>query len=219
AIPARLRALFDAQWSYDEFVRLTPLGPESEGQAYAYSTTGQVAGDALSGSLELAQYPRVRTDDVLLPDMHGLVQTERGEQGGGVRVAGDRRAGAAADQPLDALLDGCAGAGLAQFNAGLRRRALRSRRDRALSLFRSHARRGRRRRSRRCARTRAAWDGALGVPGVRGGAAVRGPRGRRVRDERRDSRRWAAGRRLARLALPLVLARRPLSDRRARRDS
>lgn len=100
AIPARLRALFDAQWSYDEFVRLTPLGPESEGQAYAYSTTGQVAGDALSGSLELAQYPRVRTDDVLLPDMHGLVQTERGEKvvvraaGFGLRVTdapGQRR--------------------------------------------------------------------------------------------------------------------------------
>lgn len=79
-VPVRLTALCEAQWSYDEFVRLMPLGPESEGQAYAYATTGRVTGAALNGTLQLTQYPRVRADDVLLADMHGLVRTERGEQ-------------------------------------------------------------------------------------------------------------------------------------------
>jgi len=80
SVPARLTPLFEARWSYAEFVRLMPFGAASEGQAYAYDTSARVAGEALTGSLRLTQYPRIRADEVLLPDAHGLIQTDAGEQ-------------------------------------------------------------------------------------------------------------------------------------------
>jgi len=77
---ARLTPLFEACWSYDEFTRLMPWGASSEGQAIAYSTTGRVTGDSLSGSLRLSQYPRWRVDGTLLPDVHGIIETDASEQ-------------------------------------------------------------------------------------------------------------------------------------------
>lgn len=79
-VPARFTPLFEARWSYDEFVRLMPFGPEGEGQAYAYSTAGRVSGGELSGTFEMMQYPRWRVDGMLLPDAHGLIRTDAGEQ-------------------------------------------------------------------------------------------------------------------------------------------
>jgi hypothetical protein len=70
-----------------------PFGDSSEGQAYAYSTTGRVSGDTLSGSLRLSQLPRWRVDGMLLPDLHGMIESETGEKvavragGYGLRVA------------------------------------------------------------------------------------------------------------------------------------
>lgn len=79
-VPARLTPLFEACWSYDEFTRLMPWGESSEGQAFAYSTTGRVTGESLTGSLCLSQYPRWRTDGTLLPDVHGMIETDADEQ-------------------------------------------------------------------------------------------------------------------------------------------
>jgi hypothetical protein len=42
--------------------------------------SARVAGEALTGSLRLTQYPRIRADEVLLPDAHGLIHTDAGEQ-------------------------------------------------------------------------------------------------------------------------------------------
>ncbi|TMD60155.1 MAG: hypothetical protein E6I87_07300 [Chloroflexi bacterium] len=57
---------------------MRPFGPELEGQAYAYSTRGgRVSGERLSGDYSLVQYPRRRSDDVLLPDAHGMVRASR----------------------------------------------------------------------------------------------------------------------------------------------
>jgi hypothetical protein len=93
-IPVRFTPLFEARWSYDEFVRLMPFGPEGEGQAYAYSTAGRVSGGELSGTFEMMQYPRWRVDGILLPDAHSLIRTNAGAQvivraaGLGLRVPG-----------------------------------------------------------------------------------------------------------------------------------
>src|SRR5439155_82209 len=78
AVGIRIARLFEATWSYQEFVDVRPFGPELEGQAYAYSTRGgRVSGERLSGDYSLVQYPRRRSDDVLLPDAHGMVRASR----------------------------------------------------------------------------------------------------------------------------------------------
>lgn len=81
-IPIRFRPLFEASWEYERFTRLMPFGPDGEGQAYGYTTSGgcRVAGEVLSGSLRLVQFPRWRSDGLYLPDAHGLVETDDGEQ-------------------------------------------------------------------------------------------------------------------------------------------
>jgi hypothetical protein len=94
-VPLRLMSLFEARWSYADFVRMMPFGPDSEGQAYAYSTPSRVEGAHLSGSLRLVQLPRWRADGLYLPDVHGLIETPSGEQvmikagGFGIRVPGE----------------------------------------------------------------------------------------------------------------------------------
>jgi hypothetical protein len=93
-VPIRLTPLFEARWSYEGFVRVMPFGPESEGQAYAHSKPARVDGERLSGSYRLVQFPRWRVDGVLLPDVHGLIETDSGEQvairaaGYGIQVPG-----------------------------------------------------------------------------------------------------------------------------------
>ena len=79
-VHVRLTPLFEARWSYEEFARVMPFGPDSEGQAYAYSRPSRVDGERLSGSYHLVQFPRARADGVLLPDVHGLIETESGDQ-------------------------------------------------------------------------------------------------------------------------------------------
>jgi hypothetical protein len=94
-VPIRLTPLFEARWSYEGFVRVMPFGPESEGQAYAHSKPARVDGERLSGSYRLVQFPRCRVDGVLLPDVHGLIETDSGEQvairaaGYGIQVPGE----------------------------------------------------------------------------------------------------------------------------------
>ena len=66
-VPIRFTPLFEARWSYEEFIRVMPFGADSEGQAYAYSKPSRVDGERLSGSYRLVQFPRVRADGVLLP--------------------------------------------------------------------------------------------------------------------------------------------------------
>ena len=82
-----LRPLFEASWAYAEFIRIMPFGPASEGQAYAYSKPARVHGEELSGSLRLVQYPRWRADGTLLPDLHGIIETNSGERVA-IRAAG-----------------------------------------------------------------------------------------------------------------------------------
>jgi hypothetical protein len=94
-VPVTLTPLFEARWSYEEFERVMPFGPDSEGQAYAFSKPARVDGDRLSGAYRLIQFPRWRVDGVLLPDVHGLIETESGAQvatragGYGVQVPGE----------------------------------------------------------------------------------------------------------------------------------
>ncbi len=94
-VPVRLTPLFEARWSYEDFVRVMPFGPDSEGQAYAYSTPSRVDGERLSGSLQFVQFPRWRADGLYLPEAHGLIETQSGEQvvmkagGFGIPVPGE----------------------------------------------------------------------------------------------------------------------------------
>lgn len=92
-VPVRFTPLFEARWSYQEFIRVMPFGPSSEGQAMAYSGPARVEGGRLSGSYRLTQFPRARVDGVLLPDAHGVVHTETG------RVVMTRAAGFALPDP------------------------------------------------------------------------------------------------------------------------
>ena len=79
-VPVGLNPLFEARWSYEEFQRVMPFGPDSEGQAYAFSKPARVDGVRLSGTYRLTQFPRWRVDGVLLPDVHGLIETQSGAQ-------------------------------------------------------------------------------------------------------------------------------------------
>ena len=78
-VHVRLTPLFEARWSYEEFSRVMPFGAHSEGQTYAFSKPSRVDGERLSGSYRLVQFPRLRADGVLLPEAHGLIETESGE--------------------------------------------------------------------------------------------------------------------------------------------
>jgi hypothetical protein len=92
-VPVRFTPLFEARWSYQEFIRVMPFGPSSEGQAMAYSGPARVEGERLSGAYRLTQFPRARVDGVLLPDAHGIIRTETG------RVVMTRAAGFGVPDP------------------------------------------------------------------------------------------------------------------------
>ncbi len=79
-VQVRFTPLFEAHWSYENFVRLMPFGPDSEGQAYAYAKPSQVIGERLSGSYRAVQFPRWRADGLYVPDAHGLIETKSGDQ-------------------------------------------------------------------------------------------------------------------------------------------
>ena len=79
-VHVRLTPLFEARWSYEDFARVLPFGPDSEGQAYAYSQPSRVDGERLSGSYRLVQFPRVMADGALLPDVHGFIEIVSGDR-------------------------------------------------------------------------------------------------------------------------------------------
>lgn len=79
-VSVKLIPLFEAQWSYEEFVKVMPFGPASEGQAFAYSESSHIEGERLSGSYRMVQFPRWRADGLFLPDAHGMIQTDSGHQ-------------------------------------------------------------------------------------------------------------------------------------------
>ena len=93
-VHVRLTSLFEARWSYADFVKVMPFGPDSEGQAFAYGPVCRVEGERLSGSYRIVQYPRWRADGLYLPDVHGMIKTDSGEQvavrgaGYGIPVSG-----------------------------------------------------------------------------------------------------------------------------------
>ena len=79
----RLDYLCDVEWSYREetaiggaFVRLRPYGTD-EGAGFGV-LAGMVSGDRLRGSLTCVNHPRVRSDGVFCPDIHGVLQTDDG---------------------------------------------------------------------------------------------------------------------------------------------
>jgi hypothetical protein len=78
-VQIRFTPLFEAHWSYENFVRLMPFGPDSEGQAYASSKPSHVTGNRLSGAYRTVQFPRWRADGLYVPDAHGLIETEAGD--------------------------------------------------------------------------------------------------------------------------------------------
>jgi hypothetical protein len=94
-VPVILTPLFEARWSYEEFELVMPFGPDSEGQVYAFSKPARVDGERLSGAYRLTQFPRRRVDGVLLPDVHGFIETQSGAQvatragGYGLQVPGE----------------------------------------------------------------------------------------------------------------------------------
>ncbi|HEV2027474.1 MAG TPA: hypothetical protein VGS16_02950 [Candidatus Dormibacteraeota bacterium] len=79
-VPVTFTPLFEARWSYEDFVRMMPFGPDSEGQAYAHSKLSRVLGERLSGSYRTVQFPRWRADGLYVPDAHGLIETASGYQ-------------------------------------------------------------------------------------------------------------------------------------------
>ncbi len=79
-VSVELTPLFEAQWSYEEFIKVMPFGPASEGQAFAHSEDSQIEGERLSGSYRMTQFPRWRADGLFLPDAHGMIRTNAGRQ-------------------------------------------------------------------------------------------------------------------------------------------
>jgi hypothetical protein len=79
----RLEYLCDVDWGYREeeafggkFVRLRPYGTD-EGPGMGV-LVGEVSGDRLRGALTCVNHPRVRSDGVACPDIHGVIRTEEG---------------------------------------------------------------------------------------------------------------------------------------------
>src|SRR5262245_25026286 len=76
-----LSTLFDAVWQYEEFHRVEFLGPGNQAQAFGFTPDAgcRVDGERIAGSLRLVQFPQVRADGPLLPDAHGLIETDSGQ--------------------------------------------------------------------------------------------------------------------------------------------
>src|SRR5262249_36203461 len=80
-IGIRMSTLFDAVWRYEEFHRVEYLGPGNQAQAFGFTPAAgcRVDGERIAGSLRLVQFPQVRADGPLLPDAHGLIETDSGQ--------------------------------------------------------------------------------------------------------------------------------------------
>lgn len=73
----RLEPLFEMELDYDGgFFVLAPYGG-AEGAGYG-SGHGSVKGEAVNGSVRWSNHPRRREDGVLLPDAHGVIETDDG---------------------------------------------------------------------------------------------------------------------------------------------
>jgi hypothetical protein len=59
-VPVRFTPRFETRWSYEEFNRLPPFGPDSQGQAFGFTKAKscRTEGERLSGSYRVAQLPR-----------------------------------------------------------------------------------------------------------------------------------------------------------------
>jgi hypothetical protein len=73
----KLEFLFDIELDYaGGFAVLAPYG-EREGSGYG-SGGGSVSGERVNGTLRWSNHPRRREDGVLMPDAHGLIDTDDG---------------------------------------------------------------------------------------------------------------------------------------------
>ena len=73
----RLEPLFEMALDYEDgFVVIAPYAG-AEGIGYG-GGKGRVSGDRINGSVRWSNHPRRREDGVLLPDAHGLIETEDG---------------------------------------------------------------------------------------------------------------------------------------------
>jgi uncharacterized protein DUF3237 len=71
----RLEPLFHMDLDYEDgFFVLAPYGG-TEGAGYG-SGKGRVSGDRVSGAVRWVNHPRRREDGVLVPDAHGVIETE-----------------------------------------------------------------------------------------------------------------------------------------------
>ncbi|HVL31757.1 MAG TPA: DUF3237 family protein [Solirubrobacteraceae bacterium] len=73
----RLEPIFEMELDYaGGFFVIAPYGG-TEGAGYG-SGEGHVSGERLSGSVRWSNHPRRREDGVLLPDAHGVIETDDG---------------------------------------------------------------------------------------------------------------------------------------------
>jgi hypothetical protein len=73
----RLEPIFDMELDYaDGFFVIAPYGG-TEGAGYG-SGRGRVTGDRVAGDVRWSNHPRRREDGVLIPDAHGVIETEDG---------------------------------------------------------------------------------------------------------------------------------------------
>ncbi len=72
-----LEFLFEMELDYEGgFFVMAPYG-EREGRGYG-DGRGRVFGDRLSGSVRWSNHPHRREDGVLVPDAHGVIETDDG---------------------------------------------------------------------------------------------------------------------------------------------
>ncbi len=73
----QLEYLFDMELDYEGgFFVMAPYG-ELEGSGYG-DGKGRVVGDQLRGSVRWSNHPHRREDGVLMPDAHGVIETDDG---------------------------------------------------------------------------------------------------------------------------------------------
>lgn len=73
----RVEPLFEMELDYEDgFFVLAPYGG-AEGAGYG-SGRGRVKGERVTGDVRWSNHPRRREDDVLMPDAHGVIETEDG---------------------------------------------------------------------------------------------------------------------------------------------
>jgi hypothetical protein len=73
----RLEPIFDMELDYTEgFFIIAPYGG-AEGAGYG-SGRGRVSGERVAGAVRWSNHPRRREDGVLMPDAHGVIETDDG---------------------------------------------------------------------------------------------------------------------------------------------